>query len=168
MRIFKHGDSLAIVVPDSLCKKFSFSENSELEFFEAGDGLLVLATRSYIASKLKRDVQPFLQRAPAVPDLLVFSSESEAKAASRKLEPQLRSGDILAVFGADKKYYLISLEYYSKLSSKVAQYLSTEKTLAQLASESGISMRELVPTLAAMKEKGEAIEKKKGSFLLVK
>ncbi|MFH0713251.1 MAG: AbrB/MazE/SpoVT family DNA-binding domain-containing protein [Candidatus Micrarchaeota archaeon] len=176
MRLFKHGDSLAIVVPDAICKKLNLKENTELEFFEVENGLFVAATKEYIAEKLKKTIAPLLQvasaasKVPAVvkPQLLTFSSEGEARVASQKVEQFMRKGEMLAVFGIDKKYYLVSSEFFEKISAKLSPVLEKEKTLMQLATESGVNQREVIPVLSAMKERGEVIEKRKGNFLLVK
>lgn len=180
MRLFKHGDSLGIVIPEAICKKNGLKENSELEFFEVESGLLVLASRENIQNKLKKALEPYsLAKAPRVvstpakpaaplPSLLVFSTEAEARVASSKLEPQLAKGEMIAVLGSDRKYYLISLEFYTKTAAKIAPLLNAEKSFTQLGSESALPLRDLTAVLQAMKEKGEVIEKKKGSFLLVK
>lgn len=176
MRLFKHGNSLAVVVPEPLCKKLNLAEESELEFFEVEPGLLALASREYIRDNLKKTVGTFVSKAlppsgqkpVAVPSLLVFSTEAEARVASAKLEPQVSKGQVLAVFGSDKKYYLISLDFYNKTAAKIAPLLASEKTFDQLGTESGLPLRDLTAVLQAMKEKGEVIEKKKGSFLVVK
>lgn len=174
MRLFKHGDSLAVVIPQSLCSKLRLKENSELEFFEVEPGLLILASKEYIEKKLKKTVESLViattasKPAAPLPTLLSFSTEAEARAASAKFEAQLAKGELLAVLGADKKYYLVSLDFYNKTASKLAPLLTSEKTFTQLGSESNLPLRELAAVLQAMKEKGEVIEKKKGSFLLVK
>ncbi|MDP3741942.1 MAG: hypothetical protein Q8R15_01360 [Candidatus Micrarchaeota archaeon] len=181
MRLFKHGDSLAIVVPDAICKKNNLKEQHELEFFEVEPGLLVLASRENIQNKLKKQVEPLMVKtasprviastakpAASLPSLLVFSTEAEARVASSKLEVQLAKGEMLAVLGLDKKYYLISNDFYNKTAAKIAPLLNTEKTFTQLGAESALPLRDLTAVLQAMKEKGEVIEKKKGNFLLVK
>ncbi|MFH1247371.1 MAG: AbrB/MazE/SpoVT family DNA-binding domain-containing protein [Candidatus Micrarchaeota archaeon] len=173
MRLFKHGDSLAIVVPEAICKKVNLAENSELEFFEVEPGLVVLASRDYIQNKLKKVIEPLIVKPVAskpqvLPQLLVFSTEAEARNASAKLEVPLKKGEIIPVFGSDKKYYLVSAEFYNKIAAKLAPLLEKEKTLVQLVAESGLQLKEVTAVLQAMKEKGEVIEKRKGNFLLVK
>ncbi len=179
MRLFKHGDSLAIVIPEAVCKKNSLKDGSELEFFEVEPGLVVLASRENIQNKLKKAVEPAMSKSPLVvappakppaplPSLLVFSTEAEARVASSKLESQLARGEMLAVLGSDKKYYLISADFYNKTAAKIAPLLNVEKTFTQLGAESALPLRDLTAVLQAMKEKGEVIEKKKGNFLLVK
>ena len=163
MRLFKHGNSLAIVVPDNLCKKLGLSDNSDLEFFEVEPGVMVLATRQFLESCVKTAVQPVLK----ISDLQVFSTEPVAREASKKIELQLRKGEVIAAFGSDKKYYLITNELYARVVAKVLPLLNVEKTFAQLVTESGLPMQQLVPVIAIMKERGEVIEKRKGYFLLV-
>ncbi len=164
MRLFKHGNSFAIVVPDNLCKKLGLSENSDLEFFEVEQGVMVLATRQFLESRVKTAVQSVLK----ISDLQVFSTEAAAREASKKVELQLRKGEVIATFGSDKKYYLITNELYARVAAKTSPLLDVEKTFAQLVTESGLPMQQLVPVVAIMKERGELIEKRKGYFLLVK
>ncbi len=166
MRLFKHGQSFAIVIPDNICKKLRLSEATDLEFFEAEDGLLLLATRELLSQKLKKVIQPLITA--IIPDLLTFSTEQDALIASKKLEPQIRKNEVLAAFGSDRKYYLISATLYAKVADKLFPCLGVEKTMPQLATETALPLKELVPVVAILKEKGEVIEKSKGKYLLVK
>ncbi len=165
MRLFKHGEVLAVVIPRSISDKLGLVEGSELEFFEVEEGLCIAATREAIRNKLKPVIQPLLKQ--AAPKLMVFSTEGAARDASKRFEKQLRCGELIGTF-ADKKYYFVSSDFYNSVFQKLFTFLSTEKTIAELSKQSGLPASELAPVIEIMKEKGEVIEKKKGNFLMVK
>ncbi|MBI4406482.1 AbrB/MazE/SpoVT family DNA-binding domain-containing protein [Candidatus Micrarchaeota archaeon] len=165
MRLFKHGDALAVVIPRAVCDKLQLAASAELEFFEVEKGVFVVATRDAIGEKLKPVVQPVLKQ--AAPRLMVFPTEQAARDASKRFEKQLRVGELIGVC-ADKKYYFVSGVFYNSAFQKLSSLLSTEKTLGELSKQSGLPLSELVPVIGIMKDKGEIIEKKKGTFLLVK
>ncbi len=54
MRFFKHGDSLAIVLPEKARKSSSVTENDEFEFLELEPGVFILVSESKLKEKLKR------------------------------------------------------------------------------------------------------------------
>jgi len=183
MKLFKHGDTLAVVIPENLRKKFNLKENQDFEFFELEDGVLVLFNRETLAKQVKSKVLSDLARlaglgsggsvasaAPAValPNLMVFASEIEAKEASRKFSMELKRGDLIGVTGTDKKVYVLSAAFYSTMAAKLAPLLEKEKTLVDLCKESNLQQKDVFPVLQAMKDKGDAIEKKKGIYLAVK
>ena len=182
MRLFKHGDSLAVVIPGDLRKKFNFKENQDFEFFELDDAVLVMFNRDTLAKQVKnRTLVELLQKLGAgtvgtanapvampVQPLTIFASETEAKIAAKKFETQIKSGELIAVPGTDKKIYFLSAQFYAATSSKLVQLLEKEKTLAELCTASGLEQKEVFATLQAMKDKSEVIEKKKGCYLAVK
>ncbi len=76
MRFFKHGDSLAVVLPDKLRKSSSVSENDEYEFFELAPGLFTLVEKRQLEARVKKTVlaelvarlsQPGVETVPAGP-----------------------------------------------------------------------------------------------------
>ncbi len=166
MRLFKHGDCLAIVVPNAICKKLDLKENSDLEFFEIEDGVLALASKEYLEKKLKTIVQPFV-KATAL-EVFTFSTQEAAIQASKRFEKEIREGKLIAILASDKKYYFVSIDFYNNIFGKIAPLLESEKSLQDLSKQSGLAAKDLLPVLQIMKEKGELIEKKKGQFLLVK
>ncbi|NYZ74659.1 AbrB/MazE/SpoVT family DNA-binding domain-containing protein [Candidatus Micrarchaeota archaeon] len=56
MRFFKHGDSLAIVLPEPLRKNSGVQENDEYEFLEVEQGAFVLISKAKLADQAKRSV----------------------------------------------------------------------------------------------------------------
>ena len=56
MRLFKHGDSLAIVVPDSITRAAGLKEGEELEFFQTDKGVFVLLTKNVLSQQVKESI----------------------------------------------------------------------------------------------------------------
>lgn len=56
MRFFKHGDSLAIVLPEPLRKSSGVKENDEYEFFEIEPGEFIVISRAKLADNAKKTV----------------------------------------------------------------------------------------------------------------
>ena len=185
MRLFKHGDSLALVMPPALVAKLNARENQEFEFFELDEGVLVLAKKETLAKQVKSKALADIARllgsggssspasaspAPAVvlPPLTVFASEAEAKIVAKKFEQQLKTGELIGVAGSDKKVYILSAAFYSATSAKISPLIEKEKSLGEICAVSGLGQKEVFATLQAMKDKGDVIEKKKGSYMLVK
>lgn len=56
MRFFKHGDSLAVVLPDRLRKAANVTENDDYEFFELGPGLFALVEKRSLEAQVKKTV----------------------------------------------------------------------------------------------------------------
>ncbi|MBU1197171.1 hypothetical protein KJ765_01525 [Candidatus Micrarchaeota archaeon] len=56
MRFFRHGDSLAIVLPEKLRQSASVKENDEFEFFELSLGLFALVEKRQLEERVKKNV----------------------------------------------------------------------------------------------------------------
>ncbi len=213
MRFFRHGDSLAIVLPEALRKSSGVQDGEDYEFFEAEPGVFILvskrvlarqATQSVLASLVSRTLNPSegsaqprpavsvsntvsvqapVQQAPPkrqfVPGshewkiekegLAVIENEAEAKRVSSVFEKDIKEGRVLGVRGFDKKYYVMSSEFYSSVSSKVEKALSSKDLPAQeIALEAKIDEKHAIAALQLMRENGEVIEKKRGVYALVK
>ena len=56
MRVFRHGDSLAIVVPPSIKSSSSISENDEYHFFELEPGIFVLISDRKLSKSVEQSV----------------------------------------------------------------------------------------------------------------
>ncbi len=55
MRFFKHGDSLAIVLPEPLRKSSNVRDGDEYEFFEIEPGAFVLVSRKLVGTREVRE-----------------------------------------------------------------------------------------------------------------
>ncbi len=78
MRFFKHGEVLAISLPESIRKKLGIAENDEFEFSENPDGTLKLVRKS-----------PFNATGPKIAKSAAASA-NPATAPSTKMEPNPR------------------------------------------------------------------------------
>lgn len=56
MRVFKHGDALAIVIPQSLVSSSGLNDGDELEFIETERGVFVLLTKEKLSELAKPKV----------------------------------------------------------------------------------------------------------------
>jgi len=100
---------------------------------------------------------------------LVVTDEITAKEASQQLEFQVKHGDVLGVRGFDKKFYIASRTFYESAAAKImAAPLEKEFTCEQAAAMAKLDGVACTAILQIMKETGEAIEKKRGLYKLVK
>ncbi len=100
---------------------------------------------------------------------LVISSEVDAKEASTRLEGEVKAGRVLGVRGFDKKYYVVTREFYDALSMKLSKALSgkREANISELSEFVKAPQEACIGVLYLMKEEGEVIERKRGFFTLV-
>ncbi len=215
MRFFKHGDALAIVLPDALRKSSGVKENDEYHWYEAEPGVFVLASTALVNDLVKRGA--FLDLARRVPanvsanasapaykvnpvvsststpapyvtrpastysgapsgDLsklrqagfLVLESEFDAKRFSEQNANSIKSGEIMGLRGFDKKFYLLTLEYYNVLAPRIVDALKEGATpLSTIVRATKASEPATQAVLLQLKERGDVIEKKKGVFAFV-
>ncbi len=229
MRFFKHGDTLAIVIPDKLRKSSEIKEEDDFEFFEIEKGTLVLINRKNLEEQTKKGViAKLLNRAPVELDGLVqaasliqspsasysassfsssssptpssqlsypsgavapvisqpdepepeklivsrgfavISSEEEARRISKLLEKQIKTNEVMGVRGFDKKFYIVSSQYYSTNSTKILKAIgSREMALSDVAVACKLDERGCNACLMLLKEQGDLIEKRRGVFKLI-
>jgi antitoxin component of MazEF toxin-antitoxin module len=202
MRFFKHGDSLAIVLPDSVRKRANLKEDEEYEFLLLEPGVFALVSRSALESKVRSSLVAELgarltatvggsavgksYSAPARPvpvgpvtpenaramlearGHLVLDNENLMKLISRSLERDVKEGRVVGVRGFDKKFYIVTSEFYSRQSQAIAKALAGgDRSSAEVARAAGCEEGAAVAVLQVMKDLGEAIEKKRGLYALV-
>lgn len=183
MRFQKHGEVLAIVLPESLRKKLDIKEGDEYEFAEVEDGLLALVKKDKLGSLLSDKVKTSLaSNAPknlapqqlrktdwTSTGFLVLEDEEKAKEFSNKHQAQIKSGEIHGVRGFDRKYYLATHDFYQAASDKIIICLKDCSLKAdEVAKTTGIPLNGCITALFLLKEEGEVLEKKRGEFSLVK
>lgn len=176
MRFFRHGDALAIVLPEKLRKSSAIGENSEYEFFESEPGVFILASRQKLEEIIKRRVLgAAAETPPQPPEEAVFTkgcaileNEEQAKLVSQKLEKQIKAGQVFGVRGFDKRFYLVSSTFLDRHSGRIlAALASKDLSLSDIAAASSLEEKACLTLLQVMKEKGDVIEKKKGVFKAV-
>ncbi len=187
MRVFKHGDALAIVFPQSIAGASGIKEGEELEFVEIEKGLFVLARKEKLAEALKPRVeqafsspatasaQPrqqeqsglaaFFKRELDSKGFVVVFAEKGAQEVSVALEKEFKSGAIRGTRGFDSKFYLAKRTFVEENSPKLLKQLQTPSSTEQLAEKTRLPEDAVKALLCILMEEGEVIEKKKGLFI---
>ncbi|VVB67913.1 Uncharacterised protein [Candidatus Norongarragalina meridionalis] len=182
MRFFKHGDVLAIAIPESLRKTAAVQEGDDYEFFEIQKGVFALVGKKELASKLPAGAMPSASaQAAAAPaqnpqlaalektGFLVVETELEAKRLSKELEPQVKGHSVLGVRGFDKKYYIATRAFLAEAGERVQKaLLKGELTLGQTCVATKMNQDACVAALSILKEEGEIFEKRKGYYAIVR
>lgn len=100
---------------------------------------------------------------------LVLSTEEEANEISKKLENDIRIGNVIGTRGFDKKYYVVLSSFFVKESQKIIELLKKgEATLQEICEKLNFEEPKAKALLALLLEKGDIIEKRKNVFQLVK
>jgi len=226
MRVFKHGDSLAVVIPPAIKASSQVAENDEFEFFELEPGIVVLVNKAKLSATVKEKATTLLLRkamdapaastaepafAPAssmqsmpsrkqnsysgaVPQFVsaaelarsapvanksidailggsgyAILDEAAAKVASKELESFLSHGDVYGAKGFDNKFYVISREQFEPLAEKIASRITrgTEIVPSKAAEALKEDPIKVACCLHVLKERGDALEKKRGIFMLL-
>ena len=179
MRFFRHGDVLAISLPESLRARLRIAEGDDFEFVEVADNVIALvrkqggAASKAGAGPLRAAQQP--RKIKASPEAIEFArkgfavleNEVEAKRLSGELEQFFKAGQVVGVRGFDKRYYLVSREFYGKASSLLLPALKKPLTLAAAATQAKLPVNGCAAALAVLKEDGDVIEKTRGLFQAV-
>lgn len=99
---------------------------------------------------------------------VIIERQDEAKLVSEKLEPEIKSGEVLGTRGFDMKYYIAQKKFYDVWEGKIAALLRARKAANEGEVCSALGMSEVACRVALelMREQGEVIEKKKGNYAL--
>ncbi|MEW5955606.1 MAG: hypothetical protein AB1626_03665 [Candidatus Micrarchaeota archaeon] len=165
MRFFRHGDCLAIVLPEPLRKSSGVQENDDYEFFEVEQGAFVLVSKARLADEAKKSVfaslcaksvgQPTqlqepvrqnpLPRPVARPQtpaalieskgFLVIENEADAKNLSKAVEREIKEGLVRGVRGFDKRFYVVSTRFLKAMAQKLGPVLSGEPLTSAQAAQ---------------------------------
>jgi len=230
MKLFKHGENLAVIIPQSLKKRHDIKDDDDFEFIEIEKHCFLLISKASLAEQAKKTVflqlvnkamkngeslmdngeklepkehfeekaispqvsssfsaatnyakpnQSYSAQAPAnfagfaakvfSNGYLVLASEEEAREASRTLEELIKQQKVFGIRGFDKKFYIVSSDYYSKFSPQVLSLLSTKKmSILELNAQLKIPEEGVVAILQILKDKGEIIESRKNLFEIIK
>lgn len=178
LRFFKHGDVLAIVLPEDLRKTSGVSENDEYEFFELSKGFFILASKKLVGENVKKEaLAEIMKLAKPEEKTPIKQSESDfsfailtdAELSQRKqfFEEGIKKGELIGVKSFDGKNYIASKKFFDFACKKILKMTSSFNT-ENAAKELNISIDGLKTALMILKDKGEVIEKKKNLFSLVK
>jgi hypothetical protein len=100
---------------------------------------------------------------------LVVENEAEAKELSKALEARIKTGDVKGVRGFDKKFYIVSREFYESNVAKVmnsppkSEFTAAEVTGIVKTPEPGAAA-----LLQVMKEEGQLLEKRRGYYQIIR
>jgi hypothetical protein len=95
---------------------------------------------------------------------VIVSGNRDAQALSERLLKQ--KGSILGVRGFDGKYYVVTANYFQKVSGAIAQ-MGEETSPEDVAEKFGLPIDGCKAVLKLLSEKGEYIEKKGGIYVRV-
>ncbi len=189
MRVFKYGDTLAIVFPGSLIEKARIREGMNLEFLELSPGVFVLVEKERLESEAKNNI--VLEMVKKISNAktdssekpvnlssqidvlekqgyLLLDTEGAARSLSELLKTKGRDSDVTGIRGFDKKYYILLNSFYGKYSDKTKSILqSGPKDFPTLCAELKLNSNACGAVLQIMREEGYIIEKRKGVFSLV-
>ncbi|MEM4589962.1 MAG: hypothetical protein QXK21_01700 [Candidatus Micrarchaeia archaeon] len=99
---------------------------------------------------------------------LVLQSEADAREISKLLEDKIQKNQVTGIRGFDKKYYLVKNSFVLKFQSKIKSVLkSGPKQADKIADALGIEEEAAIALLTVLREEGEIIEKRKGTFSLI-
>lgn len=99
---------------------------------------------------------------------LVLQSEADAREISKLLEDKIQKNQVTGIRGFDKKYYLVKNSFVLKFQSKIKSALkSGPKQADKIAEALGIDEEAAIALLTVLREEGEIIEKRKGTFSLI-
>jgi bifunctional DNA-binding transcriptional regulator/antitoxin component of YhaV-PrlF toxin-antitoxin module len=98
---------------------------------------------------------------------LVLHTEAEAANVSRELENEIRHGLILGTRAFNKKFYIITRQYFNKHSPGILNLLkSKESKVSDIAKSENISEDATRAILYLLSENGDIKESKKDSFVV--
>lgn len=182
MRLFRHGSSLAIVIPDNIVQRRILKEGDELEFIEIDEGTVALIKKSHLKNKIDDKINGNITFVSAssrllagnyeknknIPSFMIIDNEIEAKEFSRTYENEIRDKILNGVRSFDKKFYIIRNDYFEELSRKIIPLIKkNEMKLEDLCQELKTAKEPVLCTLLVMKENGDVIERRKDSFKLL-
>ncbi len=151
MRIVREGGVLRILETDP----------SQVLVYRIEDDLYVVLTREKLKRILGEKVD--LRRRKGR-DFWVFEDEVSAQEFSRRKREEIERGEILGIRGFDGKYYAMTRESYAWLRERLKRMLDGEKSVDDLARELRLPEDKIRACLEIMRERGEAVEVKKGVF----
>ncbi|VVB69857.1 Uncharacterised protein [uncultured archaeon] len=133
MRLFKHGSSLAIVIPDNIIQRRLLKEGEELEFIDVDENFIALVKKTNLKNKIENKINEKTTLQPSkpiieaviseknknIPSFLIIDNEIEAREFSRRYENEIREKILNGVRSFDKKFYIIRNDYFEDLSKKI-------------------------------------------------
>ncbi len=96
---------------------------------------------------------------------MIVESEGEAKFAASRLEPALKSGDVIGVRGFDRKFYVAKKQFYLSHEAQLRAALAKKPmAYADAAAACNVEPAAAQVLLVLLSDRGEIIEKSKGTY----
>jgi hypothetical protein len=100
---------------------------------------------------------------------IVIANEEEARRVSQSLEKQIKANEIMGIRGFDKKFYIVTGQYFKQNAPKILKFIGTrEMSLKDIAFSLKMEENGAQACLMLLKEQGEIIEKRRNTFKLIK
>ena len=98
----------------------------------------------------------------------IVERESDVKRLSEKLYKQVKRGEIMGVRGFDRRFYLARRGFYLALSERIEKAMKGRKArgMPEIAKDAKIKEQECAVVLNLMREEGDVLEKKRGTYAL--
>ncbi len=220
MKLFKHGENLAVMIPESLKKRNSLNENDDFEIMEIEKNCFLIVSKASLAEQAKKNVflklveKAMKNETTALPSqsedkyaaktapqysnpispalmnsrenyspnpssslssqifakgFIILEREEEARDASKQLEELIKQQKIIGVRGFDKKFYIVSSNYYDRISRQILPLLAERKlSTSDISSQTNVPEEGVTAVLQILKDKGEIIESRKNLFESIK
>jgi hypothetical protein len=98
----------------------------------------------------------------------IVEDERNAEELCKKLDREIRSGDIIGTRGFDKRFYVAKRSWFTSMFERVRQSMRKgANNIADISREVKIGEPACAVILEIMKDKGDAIEKRRGCYGLV-
>ncbi len=98
----------------------------------------------------------------------IVEDARDAEGLCKKFEREIRSGEIIGTRGFDKRFYVAKKSWFSSMIEKVRQSMKKgANNLADISREVRVSEPACIVALEIMKDRGDAIEKRRGCYGLV-
>jgi len=99
---------------------------------------------------------------------VIVEREGEAKALSERLGQQIKKGEIMGVRGFDKRFYLARKGFYVSASERIEKAMKggKDRRVEDIAKDAKLKNDECEAVLNIMREEGEVVEKKRGTYAL--
>lgn len=126
------------------------------------------AARPAVASARASQVPSNPEEALELIGYVIVEREGDAQMLSGRLAPQIKKGEIMGVRGFDKRFYLARKGFYVSSSERISKVMrgGKDKSVEEIAKEAKLKNEECEAVLNIMREEGEVVEKKRGTYAL--
>lgn len=98
---------------------------------------------------------------------MIISDQKEAYAFSQEMKKSGRDKDFMCLRGFDDKFYAVNKKYFTANSENIKSALRNESNIAAIAKLCNIELEGCRALLNVLADRGDVIEKRKDTFVLV-